>query len=807
MAFNAGAIYYTVEAKYDALLNAEKKVSDSMDNMSDSMGKADKSSEKLNTSMTKTAEGVKKAAREADGAASSWSSLTKIVTAYMSLKLVQQIAALSDQYGQYASRIKNATANTAEYEMVQDRLLATANGTYRSLNEAQEVYLSVADTLRDLGYTTNDVLDITDSFSYALVRDAARADQAQTAMDAYSKALMKGKIEADGWASILAATPSIVDAIAKATGRTSTEIRNLGATSKLSVTALNEGLILAREENMRLAEEMEVSTKDATIQLANAFQVFFGKANAAAGVSKVFTDNVGELAKTLQDPATIQAATDLATGIVSALNTIINAIKDTVGMARWLGEELAARFNGIAVDDVERWQEKVDGYTETLTRMQENGDTNTVYYDKLVKRLDEANKGLEKAIKYQSTIQSMTSQGGTAPAPSTTPGTRPTVDAENNTGAAERAAAKAEKALQKRIDAIQLEADTLDMTATELELYKLQLAGATDEQIRAAATSLALIESYRQQEAAAKAATKAEEDRKKKFGTTAKSASEYIRGDVDPLSGGAFDNQYARYEAEGEEEKKRYADQLERLRQAQADKIEVMGGYQALEQQMAKEHADRMAQIEQAKNSTILASGQEMFGALADAAEAYAGDSSSAYKALFAVSKAFALADAGLRLQSAIAQAMADPTALTPAQKFANMAAVASAGGSVLTQIASIGFGGGRRYGGDVDPSKMYRINENGAPEVFNAANGQQYMLPNKRGQVASNADATGGAGIFNYIDISVDGAGNSKVSDNGGSADSRSLATAIKVVVVDELERQSRPGGLLWQMRQNNNG
>ncbi len=37
----------------------------------------------------------------------------------------------------------------------------------------------------------------------------------------------------------------------------------------------------------------------------------------------------------------------------------------------------------------------------------------------------------------------------------------------------------------------------------------------------------------------------------------------------------------------------------------------------------------------------------------------------------------------------------------------------------------------------------MYRINENGAPEVFQAANGRQYMLPNTRGEVISNGDAT----------------------------------------------------------------
>jgi hypothetical protein len=55
---------------------------------------------------------------------------------------------------------------------------------------------------------------------------------------------------------------------------------------------------------------------------------------------------------------------------------------------------------------------------------------------------------------------------------------------------------------------------------------------------------------------------------------------------------------------------------------------------------------------------------------------------------------------------------------------------------------------GGRQYGGPVSSDGMYRINETGAPEILNLANGRQYMLPNSRGEVVSNRDATApGAG------------------------------------------------------------
>src|SRR5690606_11228747 len=77
----------------------------------------------------------------------------------------------------------------------------------------------------------------------------------------------------------------------------------------------------------------------------------------------------------------------------------------------------------------------------------------------------------------------------------------------------------------------------------------------------------------------------------------------------------------------------------------------------------------------------------------------------------------------------------------------ANLAAAGVAAANMATimaNIQSVGatFGGGRRNGGPVEPSKMYRINEGGMPEVLNTPKGQ-FLLPNSRGDVVSNKDAT----------------------------------------------------------------
>ena len=202
---------------------------------------------------------------------------------------------LTDEYGQMASRIKMATESTAEYEAVQARLLETASNTYRPLAEAQEMYLRTADALKSMGYNTQQALDVSDSFSYLLVTNAASGERAASAIQAYSKALQKGEVDAMAWQSILAATPTLVDKIASATGKTAEEIRRMGAEGKLALEDLNEGLRQSLLQNMEDAANMPITVADAFTKLRTRLQAYLGTANEATGATETITSALGSL--------------------------------------------------------------------------------------------------------------------------------------------------------------------------------------------------------------------------------------------------------------------------------------------------------------------------------------------------------------------------------------------------------------------------------------------------------------------------------------------------------------------------------
>ncbi|MCE1001284.1 MULTISPECIES: phage tail tape measure protein [unclassified Pseudomonas] len=194
--------------------------------------------------------------------------------------IIQQV----DAYGQMSDRMKAAAGSAGEYQAVQEHLLQTAQETYRPLAEAQELYIRTADVMRSLGFNTQQTLDITDSFSFLLVTNAAAADKAGSALDAYSKALQTGKVEADGWVSIQDAMPTIVTAIATATGKSAEEIRKLGVQGKLSLDDINTGLLRTVEVNRKAAADMSTSVQDAMVNISNAIQTFLGGMEEQTGV-------------------------------------------------------------------------------------------------------------------------------------------------------------------------------------------------------------------------------------------------------------------------------------------------------------------------------------------------------------------------------------------------------------------------------------------------------------------------------------------------------------------------------------------
>lgn len=102
--------------------------------------------------------------------------------------------------------------------------------------------------------------------------------------------------------------------------------------------------------------------------------------------------------------------------------------------------------------------------------------------------------------------------------------------------------------------------------------------------------------------------------------------------------------------------------------------------------ELAQRTEDELAAIRTHSMQFQIAAGEKLFGSLSDLAKEFAGDQSGAYKALFAIEKAFAIASSIIAIQTGIAQALSLPF---PANLGA-AATVAAQGASVVANIRSV---------------------------------------------------------------------------------------------------------------------
>lgn len=285
--------------------------------------------------LSKLAEAMADGAQNADGFSFSMSALAKAIAAIAFSSAVMGIAEMVQKYQEMAERVQMATASQEEFEAVQARLLATANGTYRSLQEAQELYITTANSLRSMGYSTQQALDVTDSMSYAFVKNATSADKAQGAIDAFSKSINTGKVAADQWETITSAIPSVIDDIAAASGKTSAEVRALGAAGKLTGAQLSEGLRASLEANAAAAAKMSNNLIDAAVRSKTAMTAFFVSVENQTGVLQTLTN------------AIIMAADNLLAFSANSDN-VSTAITAVSSSAAILAAVIAGRLAGAA---------------------------------------------------------------------------------------------------------------------------------------------------------------------------------------------------------------------------------------------------------------------------------------------------------------------------------------------------------------------------------------------------------------------------------------------------------------------------
>ncbi|HEI8570839.1 TPA: tape measure protein [Morganella morganii] len=352
-----GEIVYQVQMDVAQLLTSQRQLDQRLRNME---GGFDRTTRSIN---------------DTENAMFSLSKAAALVTSALSAGAIIHAV---DEWGQMAARIKMALnsveGDVERYSEIQERFLEVSNRNGKAIETVQALYAGSATSMKELGYNTTQTVDYIESLSSAFTANATGAQQTESAMTALNRAMVVGTLKGNDWHSVLNATPSIVNDIAKELSRlrggmkvTENDVKKMAMESGISMKLFADAVINARNENNALADSMDNTVADGFTKLANSAKAYFGELNQGLGVTRsisagfaVLSDNFDKVAA-----AAMIAATVVGARYVGALSSSIKTkVADAAASVK---QAAASRSAAIAVRD--ETQAKINSLTAERARI------------------------------------------------------------------------------------------------------------------------------------------------------------------------------------------------------------------------------------------------------------------------------------------------------------------------------------------------------------------------------------------------------------------------------------------------------
>lgn len=764
MATTVGEIEIIIKAETDQLLKANKQVDRITDNMESSFKKADRSAEKLNTTVTKTAGAVSGGLRS--GMQQAGYQIQDFIVQVQGGQ--SALVAFSQQGSQLAGAFGPGGAVVGAFIALGSVLVGTLSTALGSTKDEMEQLKTAAETLnkvvvinsQGVAALSNDYarLAATNATLAAQLRDNA-IQQYEIAVRDAGKAITNIIDEQSSWWRSLNGGVASVKAFGSAMDTMEISADNFNDAIKQATSlgpSFNSATLTLVNTVAMLSSQFDISD-DAAYGLGKRLNDL-AKNPSPQSVS-LLVDYMKSLKPTTQDGA--EAITNLEKRILDAAAAMQQAHDNGEALKRTLNElkteAQQANFDGISKQLEAQRIALTKGKQAAIEYGIEQQDLTREQKDQLIAasrinaQLEEEKEKRDKAAKASSRHSS-------------------SVDA-------------AKQALERQSNALaRLNTGYAD-GSLELAQYDAVMAlgsKATNEQIAQAKEQAKAI-----WEVTTAIKNRAQAEQARRFTDQEIAANKTT---PDAFTGDAQDPA-----ANINLQEQRKLDALEQYQQ-----MGVLSAQQyedaktAIQQQAANERiniARTEAQRQVDVVNTMLNGISQGFDGLATIIANSKGKNNTAFKALFAISKGFATAQAALNLQLAISNAMASGPF---PWNMAAMAQVAAAGGSLISSIASVGYSGGRRYGGTVSAGNAYRINEDGRSEIFQTAGGQQAFIPNQSGKIIPADKVGGGGGVVQHITF--------EINTTGGIDDATmaKMTQMMKQVSLNTIRDQQRPNGLL---------
>ena len=770
MAEEVGGIVYEVGMDVKGLKAGATTANKTLDDLESSLNKTTGELNKLDKGARNAGSGMKNAGGAASGLKTSMSMLAGAISVSLIIEWGKRFLEVADNMTQLQARIARLSTDAKTANETFSSLANIASTTGASLSETTKLWETLTSSLKEAGATNAQVLNLTDTLQKIGRIGGSSTEEMANALRQFGQSIASGTIRAEEFNSILEQMPELARQIAAGLGISMGELRARMLDGKLTaedaLNAIQDRTSVVNAEFEKLPRTMD--------QAVGSLEVSFSKlvvaVNDATGASKTAVEIIDQLAKYIdflgdKSTSTSDKILSLAT-VISKLNP-----------GAWAQMGVDALFGD---DDIEK-QKQYNDQVERFVKASKEGYEQT-------KKQAEATKHLKIA---QAPTKDKKGKG-------------------KGKSAEERQAESVAEKLEKLRQQTMLNATSTSELSREQAILNAQQSlgkAATQEQIKLAGEYAAKIWD---QKNALKEQAAAEKEKQR-----IEQSYQGLRAIASPTTG--IDSEYQQRMADLDAYASAYPQKITEIEQTRA----------AIEAQYRQQRIDAMWAEWQQQSL-----GAQLFGTALDSAMSTASNSitglltgtmsvqdamrslgSTVLNSLVnsfvemgvqwvksavmgqtaqvaATATTTAAQTAGLATTTAASTAAAATTtaAWTPA---AIVASIGSFGGAAAIGVGAVlgalamGIAGKRKNGGPVSAGSMYEVGENGLPEIFQASNGRQYMIPGNDGSVISNKDLTGdssGVVVYNSVINNSSAQVSSSARDNGdGSVTIETIVSDIE--------------------------
>ncbi|HAJ7848988.1 TPA: phage tail tape measure protein [Escherichia coli] len=233
------------------------------------------------------------------------------------------LISLADEWSSVNARLKQASQSSDDFTESQRALMDISQRTGTAFSDNASLFARSAASMREYGYSSQQVLDVTEAISTGLKLSGASTSEASSVITQFSQALAQGVLRGEEFNSVNENGDRVIRALAAGMGVARKDLKAMADQGLLTADKVVPALISQLGTMRGEFESMPQTVSAATTKIENAFMAWIGGANEATGATATLVSVMNGVADNID---TVAAAA---------------AVLASIGGARYLGGKLS----------------------------------------------------------------------------------------------------------------------------------------------------------------------------------------------------------------------------------------------------------------------------------------------------------------------------------------------------------------------------------------------------------------------------------------------------------------------------------